>query len=86
MQTLTLMSSQEVKTRGRSRVAAAACWGCHVGEKLLGASAATVACSVIGHQSLEALGMRRWKSQQLRASAGTIAKALRGVSKGAAAK
>ncbi|HEY9892122.1 MAG TPA: hypothetical protein V6D37_10020 [Candidatus Sericytochromatia bacterium] len=41
MQIITLMGGHEAKTRGR--VAVAACWGCHVGEHLLGASAVTIA-------------------------------------------
>jgi hypothetical protein len=37
------MSGYGVKTRVQGRVAAAACWECHVEEKLLGASAGTIA-------------------------------------------
>jgi len=38
----------------------------------VGASAVTIARS--GHQSLEVLGMPRWKSQQMGASAATVAR------------
>jgi hypothetical protein len=70
MQTIAVMDGYGAKTRVQSRVAAAACWGCHVGEKLLGAFQGNDRPS--GLKAIAFLGYSSGKATQSPGNAGAV--------------